>query len=105
MNNLGFVAAEIESVITALSYREREAIIAEAAAEIGATAEAAPSARAIAAAPGGGDFRTAQVRPWRRFLDRFISHRGRGDHCCARGRGWLNRIVVAASRKRALEKP
>jgi hypothetical protein len=100
MNNLGLVAAEIESVITALSYREREEIIAEAAAEIGATAEAAPSARAIAAAPGGGDFRTAQVRPWRRFLDRFISHRGRGDHCCDRGRGWLN-----PSRKRAPENP
>ena len=50
MNNLGLVAAEIESVITALSYREREEVIAEAATEIGATVAAAPSAQAIAAA-------------------------------------------------------
>ena len=50
MDNLGLVAAEIDSVITALSYREREEVIAEAAADIGASAEAVPSAQAIAAA-------------------------------------------------------
>ncbi len=49
-NNLGLVEAEIEGVIAALGYREREEIATEAAAEIGATATAAPSSLAIAAA-------------------------------------------------------
>lgn len=51
MDNLGLSAAEIESVITALGYREREEIAAEAAAEIGAAAAAPPpSAQAVTAA-------------------------------------------------------
>ena len=50
MNNLGLSVAEIESVITALGYREQEEIAAEAAVEIGAAAAAAPSAQAVTAA-------------------------------------------------------
>jgi len=50
MSNLGLSAAEIESVITALGYREQEEIAAETAAAIGTAAAAAPSAPAVAAA-------------------------------------------------------
>ncbi|MEY9136500.1 hypothetical protein ACVMII_005397 [Bradyrhizobium diazoefficiens] len=50
MNNFGLVASEIENVVTALGYREREEIGAEVAAEIGTTVEAIPSEQAIAAA-------------------------------------------------------
>jgi hypothetical protein len=54
MDNLGLDASDIESVIAALGYREREEIAAEAAAEAGAMATIAaagePSAEAVAAA-------------------------------------------------------
>jgi hypothetical protein len=50
MNNPELIGTEIESVFTALGYREREEVIAERARDFDAAAEAVPSAQAVEAA-------------------------------------------------------